>query len=140
MGPPSYTRETVGRGTGPRVLVVDDEPSICLALSAALQAAGYDVTTAQSGEAALATIRAEHVDVMLVDLRIPDMRGDVIYELAAATQPHLAGQTLFMTGDVTPNGQALIGACKCHFLQKPFSLNVLTNAIVAVSPRVRETA
>ena len=38
---------------------------------------------AQSGEAALAIVRAEHIDVLLIDLRIPDMRGDVIFEVAA---------------------------------------------------------
>ena len=64
-----------------RILVVDDEPSICKALSAALTRAGYDVATAQSGEAALAIVRAEHIDVLLLDLRIPDMRGDIIFEV-----------------------------------------------------------
>ena len=62
-----------------RVLIVDDEPSICKALSMALSRAGYDAIAAQSGESALAIVRSEHVDVMLVDLRIPDMRGDVIF-------------------------------------------------------------
>ena len=45
-----------------RVLVVDDEPSICKALSMALSRAGYDAIAAQSGESALAIVRNEHVD------------------------------------------------------------------------------
>jgi len=125
---------------GVRVLVVDDEPYICTALSSALSSAGYDVVTALSGEAAIATIRTEPVDVMLIDLRIPDMRGDVVYELAAATQPHLSSRTIFMTGDITPNAQALIVACKCNFLRKPFNLSDMFDAVVAVSPRLREQA
>ena len=55
---------------------------------------------------------------MLIDLRIPDMRGDVIFEVAAGQQPHLRYQTLFMTGDITERAHKLIAACKCHFLQK----------------------
>src|SRR5947208_652486 len=66
-----------------RVLVVDDEPSICKALTMALDRAGYAAVSAQSGESALAILRDEHIDVMLIDLRIPDMRGDVVFEVAA---------------------------------------------------------
>lgn len=123
-----------------RVLVVDDEPSICKALSMALSRAGYEAIAAQSGESALAIIRNEHVDVMLIDLRIPDMRGDVIFEVAAGHQPHLRYQTLFMTGDITERAHKLISACKCHFLRKPFDLRDMTDAVAAVSPRVQDAA
>ena len=138
--------ETQGKDSMPhtkaqlRVLVVDDEPSICKALSMALSRAGYDAIAAQSGESALAIIRNEHVDVMLIDLRIPDMRGDVIFEVAAGHQPHLRYQTLFMTGDITERAHKLISACKCHFLRKPFDLRDMTDAVAAVSPRVHDAA
>ena len=125
---------------GLRALVVDDEPSICRLLGKALSDLGYDAVTAQSGESALAIIRAEHVDVLLLDFRIPDMRGDIIFELAAATQPHLAYQTLFMTGDILEVSKALIRACKCNYVQKPFGLDVLTDALAAIAPSVKETA
>jgi len=125
---------------GLRALVVDDEPSICRLLGKALSDLGYEAVTAQSGESALAIIRAEHVDVLLLDFRIPDMRGDIIFEIAAATQPHLAYQTLFMTGDILEVSKALIRACKCNYLQKPFGLDVLTDALAAIAPRVKETA
>ena len=123
-----------------RVLVVDDEPSICKALTMALSRAGYDAIAAQSGESALAIIRNEHVDVMLIDLRIPDMRGDVIFEVAAGHQPHLRYQTLFMTGDITERAHKLIAACKCHFLRKPFDLRDMTDAVAALAPRHSQDA
>ena len=123
-----------------RVLVVDDEPSICKALSMALSRAGYDAIAAQSGESALAIVRNEHVDVMLLDLRIPDMRGDVIFEVAAGHQPHLRYQTLFMTGDITERAHKLIAACKCHFLRKPFDLRDMTDAVAALAPRIQDAA
>jgi DNA-binding NtrC family response regulator len=129
-------------GSGPRLraLVVDDEPSICRLLGKTLSDLGYDTVTAQSGESALAIIRAERIDVLLLDFRIPDMRGDIIFELAAALQPHLAYQSLFMTGDILESSKALIRACKCNYLQKPFGLDVLTDALAAIAPRVKETA
>src|ERR1051325_1368159 len=120
-------------GTAVRVLVVDDEPSICKALTMALSRAGYEPIAAQSGESSLAIIGNEHVDVMLIDLRIPDMRGDVIFEVAAGHQPHLRYRTLFMTGDITDRAQKLIGACRCPFLAKPFDLRVMIDMVTSLA-------
>jgi len=127
-----------GHGKAVRVLVVDDEPSICKALTMALSRAGYEAIAAQSGESALAIIRNEHIDVMLIDLRIPDMRGDVIFEVAAGHQPHLRFHTLFMTGDITERAQKLINACRCPFIAKPFDLRLLIDAINGLAPRVHD--
>ena len=117
-----------------RVLVVDDEPSICRALAIALQRAGYDVVTVENGETATTFIRAERFDAMLVDLRIPDMRGDVFFELAAAIQPHLRSATLFMTGDITERAAKLIAACNCPTLHKPFDLQDVLDGLHGVLP------
>lgn len=122
------------------VLVVDDEPSICKALSIALKRAGYEAITAESGEAALAFVRTRGIDVLVLDLRIPDTRGDVVFELAAAIQPHLRAQTLFMTGDITERAQKLITACRCNFLRKPFDLRDLLDSVAALSPQVRDVS
>jgi DNA-binding NtrC family response regulator len=106
----------------------------------ALSRAGYDAIAAQSGESALAIIRNEHVDVMLLDLRIPDMRGDVIFEVAAGHQPHLRYQTLFMTGDITERAAKLIAACNCTTLHKPFDLQDVMDGLHGVLPPSAFTA
>ena len=139
-GSSAQAKESMAYGKKLRVLIVDDEPSICKALSMALSRAGYEVITALSGEAALSIIRSEHVDVMLIDLRIPDMRGDVIFGVAAGHQSHLEYQTLFMTGDITQRGQQLIAACRCHYLRKPFDLGDMMDAVAALAPRVHDAA
>lgn len=118
-----------------RVLVVDDEPAICRALTTALDRAGYQATSAASGDAALARLSVEHVDVMMIDLRIPDTRGDVLFELAAARHPHLRRQTLFMTGDLSERADKLISSCKCPVLRKPFELREMIAAVAALAPR-----
>jgi DNA-binding NtrC family response regulator len=118
-----------------RVLVVDDEPSICRALALALRRAGYEALTAQSGDGALAQLKAGHVDVLLLDFRIPDLRGDALFELAASMQPHLRRRTLFMTGDITERAQQLIEACGCPLVRKPFDLTDVIGAIAALLPR-----
>ena len=117
-----------------RILVVDDEPAICKALSIALTRAGYVVTVALSGDAALARVASERFDAMLVDLRIPDTRGDVLFEITAATQPHLRSSTVFMTGDISDRAIKLIDSCGCPVLRKPFDLQEMIVAIARVTP------
>jgi DNA-binding NtrC family response regulator len=117
-----------------RILIVDDEEAICKVLVSALDHAGYASRSASSGDRALALLRIETADVLLIDLRIPDMRGDVVYELAAATHPQLRRQTVFMTGDLTDKATKLIASCGCQMLQKPFLLADLFKAIQSVAP------
>ena len=123
-----------------RVLIVDDEPAICKALKVALERAGYEAIPAQSGDSALTVMSLEHIDVLLLDLRIPDTRGDVVFELAAATHPHLRTQTLFMTGDLSERAQKLIASCKCPMLRKPFELREMIAAVRALAPQAERDA
>lgn len=118
-----------------KVLIVDDEPAICKALKIALERAGYEAIAAQSGDSALTVLSLEAVDVLLLDLRIPDTRGDVVFELAAATHPHLRNQTLFMTGDISDRAHKLIQSCKCPMIRKPFELREMIAAVDALVPR-----
>ena len=58
-----------------RVLIVDDEESLCGYLSVVLQKAGYEVVTATSGAAGLDAARARDFGVVLHDLCMPEMDG-----------------------------------------------------------------
>lgn len=120
------------------VLLVDDEPAICKALATALSRTGFRVSTAMSGETAMSVVRSENVDLLVTDLRIPDMRGDALFELASAIQPHLRTRTLFTTGDITERAQELIEACRCPLLRKPFDLKDLIEWVRAVQPKRKD--
>jgi two-component system KDP operon response regulator KdpE len=73
-------RETDG-GLG-RLLLVDDEPQIVRALTPAMAAAGFTVSTASDGEQALSSMASEPCDVVILDLGLPDMDGkDVIQRI-----------------------------------------------------------
>lgn len=66
------------------VLVVDDEQNIRLTLSAMLRRAGYSVTTASSGEEAVALFNSQTFDLMLVDLQMPGINGIQVVEALRA--------------------------------------------------------
>jgi len=123
-----------------RVLVVDDEPTICRALTIALGRAGYDALAVEAGEQAHTLLRAEHFDFLVLDLRIPDLRGDVLFELAASIQPHLRYRTLFTTGDTSERALELIAACGCKALHKPFELQELIGELAKMAPKVRDAS
>ena len=124
----------------PRVLVVDDEPTICRALSIALRRAGYEPRSAETATAAHSLLAREQFDAMIVDLRIPDQRGDEFFELAAALYPHLRSATLITTGDTSDRAFDLIHACRVPFLVKPFDLSELIAAIDAITYRTRDAS
>lgn len=125
------------RAAVPTVLVVDDEPSICAALTIALRRAGYDALSAGSGEEAERQLRTRRVDGLVLDLRMPDVRGDVLFYSAVALQPHLARATVFVTGDVTEKAGQLVAACGCPLVQKPFDLDRVLSAVEQVIPNRR---
>jgi DNA-binding response OmpR family regulator len=92
--PATLLLPTSGRVTAPsparpatlHVLVVDDDPAICIAYDEILRAEGYDVATASSRAAAMSEIdRLDgSVDVLVLDIALPDADGtDLAHEIVA---------------------------------------------------------
>jgi DNA-binding response OmpR family regulator len=73
-----------------RILLVDDEASIRLTLSALLKRAGYEITSAENGEQAVTLLEQHAFDLMLVDLKMPGMDGMQVVEAARQRQPDTA--------------------------------------------------
>lgn len=115
----------------PRVLILDDEPSICSALGQVLRRGGFDPVVAHTAAEADALL-GESIDALLLDLRTPNMRGDVFFHIAAARYPNLRRRTLFMTGDITPEAERLIAQTSCDCLWKPFPNATLIDALRAL--------
>jgi DNA-binding response OmpR family regulator len=57
------------------ILLVDDDTSILRSFSRILQKCGYEIETATTGKEALEKAKSQHFDVVLLDLRLPDMQG-----------------------------------------------------------------
>jgi len=85
-----------------RILVVDDEAAIRLTMNMLLRRSGYAVTTAESGEQALALITEQPFDLLLLDLKMPGVTGLEVAERAKDIQP--AAAILFLTGSSAIEG------------------------------------
>ena len=119
---------------GPRVLLVDDDAAVAGALAAVLSRAGYQVTVAANARVAEMMLE-ERFDALLLDLRMPGMRGDAFYFLARARQAWLAERTLFMTGDITPLAEEIVAQTGCPMIMKPFRGEALIRALDEMAPR-----
>jgi PAS domain S-box-containing protein len=107
---------------GARVLVVDDEPELADVMRAMLESAGFDVTTAESGEVAIEMLQLGRFDAIVSDLRMPDTDGAALWRAVKAHQPELAERMLFVTGDtLSLDASRLLAETGCQALEKPFS-------------------
>ena len=102
-----------------RILVVDDDRGLTLALSTLLKDAGHEVETAGDGPDALALMRERAFDIVLLDIGLPTMSGlDVLAQAQALATPP---RVIMMSADDTP--ETVLESVRQHafrFLRKPF--------------------
>lgn len=111
-----------------RLLVVDDEEPIRSALARFLRARGFDVTTADSGSAALEALGQESFVGLLLDVRMPEMSGLELVPQALKADPDLAIVMLTGVNDAPTATEALaLGAM--DYLMKPVELGNLATAL-----------
>ena len=67
--------------------MIDDEPMMRITIRDALAAEGYDVETAETGEKGLDLLKENYTDVVITDLRLPDMDGIQILREVKASYP-----------------------------------------------------
>jgi len=112
-----------------RVLIVDDDEAACRALTLLFERAGYEVQPARSASAAKDILARDRIDCAVIDYRIPDLRGDVLFAFAVAEQPQLATRTVFVAGDLTDRARAAIAETGRPVVLKPFDTDVLLGTV-----------
>ena len=109
---------TTAPATNPKILVVDDDPEMRLALQVRLKANHYDVSTAVDGVSAISETRRVTPDLMLLDLGLPAGDGfSVLQRLKAnsASSPSRSSSSPAATASSianVPSAQALSNSCK----------------------------
>src|SRR5262245_24216748 len=122
--------------TGPRILLVDDEPRIRDFISRAVETAGYAVDAARSGAEGLRQAVAGDYDLVILDLIMPDMDGRAFLAQLLRERREQGVLVLSCLADVTTKVDCLeLGAQ--DYLTKPFSLAEL---LARVRVRLRDDA
>ena len=115
------------------ILVIDDEPSVLRALTRLLRREGYGVGTARNGRQALAQLQAQPYDVIVCDLRMPELDGPAFYAILTQQYPAWRQRVIFLTGD--PGSEAsrtFLTQSGRPWLRKPSPIATLRRAIQAV--------
>jgi len=134
IGASSRPAETApARVADPRplhVLVVDDEPHILHYMRATLESWGHTVEVASDGSYALERAMAGPFDVIICDLRMPNLSGREMYTQLARQDPRAAERIIFATGD-TVRGDTLqfLEGLRRPYLHKPFTLAELRQVL-----------
>lgn len=106
------------------ILVVDDELSIRESLSGWLKRGGYQVDTAADGLTALAKTQENHYDIMLIDVKMPEMDGLTLLKKLKETESETAILMMTAYGDIHDAVQAIKRGAY-DYLLKPFELEEL---------------
>ena len=119
-----------------RVLVVDDEASVRVSLQRYLAGRGHQVETTASGEDALMRLRDAKYDAVIVDMRMPDLSGEQLFERLRSDDPGHAERVIFTTGDlVNEQMRRFLDGTGRPCVPKPFEFASFDQALPAARRR-----
>src|SRR5438045_5940462 len=119
----------------PHILVVDDELSMRQFLTHLFQRGGHTVRDAGNGRHAMALLREQHADVVISDVKMPDLGG--IELLQAARELNSNIEVIMMTAfanEATAHEAFLLGAF--DFVHKPFDNELLKEKVARALPQI----
>ena len=118
-----------------RALIVDDEPDVAEVLEILAGRAGYTVDVAVNGQEAIELIMRQDYDVILSDLRMPQLDGPGLYSWLEREKPHLTQRIAFVTGDTLGDAAArFLNSSGRPVLEKPFSGKNVRALLEAIDP------
>src|SRR5438034_11796048 len=119
-----------------RVLVVDDEASVCVSMQRYLAGRGHHVETTASGEDALIRLRDAKYDAVILDMRMPDLSGEQLFERLRSNDPSHAERVIFTTGDlVNDQMRRFLDGTGRPCVSKPFEFASFDQALPAARRR-----
>ena len=114
----------------PRVLVVEDEPTVGGLIADVLRDEGMRVDVLRDGESALDLAEHEEYDLVICDLKMPGMDGQKFFQSLGKRRNPLQRRVLFVTGDVVaPRTQEFLERHRLPYVAKPFRVEELSRAV-----------
>jgi CheY-like chemotaxis protein len=116
-----------------RVFVIDDDSDIRIVLGKTLAGAGYEVVTAESGRDAMSVLAREDFEVILSDVRMPELDGPSLFGFLEKHLPAAKARVIFVTGDLSnPETMRFLNESGRPYLPKPVNLAQLLALVEAV--------
>jgi DNA-binding response OmpR family regulator len=113
-----------------RVLLVDDEPSIVKMVGKRLEVEGFDVLIAMDGQDALAKARAEHPDLIVLDLMLPKLNGYEVCTMLKQDTRYQKIPIVLFTAKAQEKDEKLGMECGANaYVRKPFRAQELLEKI-----------
>ncbi len=123
--------------TGPRILIVDDEPNIRDLLTTSLRFAGFAVRAVPNGAAAISAVLEEEPDLIVLDVMLPDMNGFSVTKRLRSSG--FTAPILFLTAkDDTEDKITGLTVGGDDYVTKPFSLDEIIARIKAILRRTMQ--
>ncbi|HUK27806.1 MAG TPA: response regulator [Candidatus Acidoferrales bacterium] len=111
-----------------RILVIDDDETICNTISRTLRFEGYEVDVANTGRQAIECSERRFYNLALIDMRLPDMEGTELLTAMKKTTPKMV--KIILTGNATlHNSITAINRGVDGYLTKPVEMDVLLKTI-----------
>jgi two-component system, chemotaxis family, chemotaxis protein CheY len=111
-----------------KILVIDDEQGIRNLLDTLLRRKGYDVVLAESGRQGLELFRRERPDVIVLDLKMPEMDGLTVLRQIKNLDP--GKPVIILTGAGTAEAEQQVRALGVtEYVEKEFSLHLLGDSL-----------
>ncbi len=124
------TPTSAAAGERLRILVVDDEASVRVALQRYFASRGHEIETTASGRDALARLREGTFDAVVVDMRMPDLSGEQLYEELRVKDPAHAERVIFTTGQlVDEQVRNFLASTGRPYIPKPFEFTAFDQAL-----------
>lgn len=119
-----------------KILVLDDDTAIAGLVRIHLEDNGYEVDCVTDGVEGIKKVMVNDYAVILCDMVMPNLPGDMFYLAVERVKPHLCRRFLFMTGhEGNRKVDDFIRSVKGLMLWKPFKLHVLMEAIQAAESK-----
>ncbi|WP_052832124.1 PAS domain S-box protein [Skermanella aerolata] len=126
-------REVRGRTAALRLLIVDDDPEIALTLAEMLEPDGHAIDIAGNGAEALERLAGQSFDLIISDLRMPELDGPGLYRELAARYPDMLDRIFFVTGDTLGSGvRDFLEETGAPVVEKPFEPHDLREAMARI--------
>ena len=127
---PSGDDMTASKSRSALILVVDDDPGVRPLIADVLALDGHEVDTATNGWEALDRVAARSYDLVVSDLRMPELDGVGLYRELARRYPALLRRMAFVTGTTEPpEYQRFLADTGLPVLHKPFDVTELCRFI-----------